>query len=370
MKDRYVILTGSKNNAGDFLIKYRAKKLFGLLRPDREIIDYDGWKPFTAEQLETVNSSKALILMGGPALQHHMYPGIYPMTKNLSDIKVPVVLMGTGYKDHNGAWDNTGNYQLSPDTLQLLKKIDATGLISSVRDYHTLNVLLGKGFKNLMMTGCPALYEPEFIGKDPVYPAEIKSIGFSLGVSYIQSEEMDQLMKNVISELRSAFPKSEFTVYFHHSINKTVKKQAEMTDWLTKNKIAFKDISNSAEELMKAYTACDLHVGFRVHSHIFSCSVSKPSVLYAEDGRGKALYTVIGGLALDAYRLIPTSLQRKVKSKLGIKQETYVPYNRLGADTINNLLVESANGYPRMRMTRRNIDLHFEEMKKFISQLP
>lgn len=48
MKDYYVILTGSKNNAGDFLIKYRAKKLFAALRSDREIVDLDAWKPFDA----------------------------------------------------------------------------------------------------------------------------------------------------------------------------------------------------------------------------------------------------------------------------------------------------------------------------------
>ena len=42
MKDQYVILTGSKNNAGDYLIKYRAKQLFANLRPDRKIIDING----------------------------------------------------------------------------------------------------------------------------------------------------------------------------------------------------------------------------------------------------------------------------------------------------------------------------------------
>ena len=41
MKDQYVILTGSKNNAGDYLIKFSAKQLFSDLRPDREIIDFN-----------------------------------------------------------------------------------------------------------------------------------------------------------------------------------------------------------------------------------------------------------------------------------------------------------------------------------------
>lgn len=43
MNDYYVILTGSKNNAGNFLIKHRAKKLFTALRNDRKLVDLDAW---------------------------------------------------------------------------------------------------------------------------------------------------------------------------------------------------------------------------------------------------------------------------------------------------------------------------------------
>ena len=47
MNESYVILTGSKNNAGDFLIKHRAKQLFAKLRPNREIIDLNAWEPLS-----------------------------------------------------------------------------------------------------------------------------------------------------------------------------------------------------------------------------------------------------------------------------------------------------------------------------------
>lgn len=80
---QYTILTGSKNNAGDFLIKYRAKQLFKELRPDRDIIDFNAWEEFDKEKLKIVNESKALILLGGPSLQKLMRPNIYKMTKNL-----------------------------------------------------------------------------------------------------------------------------------------------------------------------------------------------------------------------------------------------------------------------------------------------
>ena len=92
MKDQYVILTGSKNNAGDYLIKYRAKQLFSDLRPDRKIIDINGWEQLNTEKLAIINQSKALILMGGPALVKNMVPKAYqfdiymPKTSNFKNL--------------------------------------------------------------------------------------------------------------------------------------------------------------------------------------------------------------------------------------------------------------------------------------------
>ncbi len=76
MKEQYVVLTGGKNNAGDFLIKYRAKQLFTTFRQDRQIIDLNAWEKFDPQKLQTVNASKALILLGGPSLQKNMRPDI------------------------------------------------------------------------------------------------------------------------------------------------------------------------------------------------------------------------------------------------------------------------------------------------------
>ena len=127
MKKQYTILTGSKNNAGDFLIKYRAKQLFKELRPDIEIIDFNSWEEFDKEKLKIVNESKALILLGGPSLQKLMRPNIYKMTKNLDDIKVPIVSMGIGWKSISGNWKDTYDYPLS---IELLRRINNSGYLS------------------------------------------------------------------------------------------------------------------------------------------------------------------------------------------------------------------------------------------------
>ena len=191
----YVLLTGSKNNAGDYLIKFRAKKLLASLRPDRKVIDIDAWEPFDAKTIKMINASQALVLMGGPALQKNMYPSIYPMCENLNDIKVPVITMGIGWKSLDGAWNKSRSYPLLDTTIKLLDKIDKSGYQSSVRDYHTLNVLQGRGYKNFTMTGCHALNDLKHISAPLLETGKIKKVAFSLGVSFLESKEM---LKRVI----------------------------------------------------------------------------------------------------------------------------------------------------------------------------
>src|SRR5690606_38742409 len=215
----YVILTGSKNNAGDFLIKYRAKQLFKELRADREIIDFNAWEEFDKEKLDIVNKSKALILMGGPSLQKNMRPNIYKMTKNLDDIKVPIITMGIGWKSIAGNWENTYNYPLSEESIALLKRINNSGYLSSVRDYHTLNAIRFKGFDNFLMTGCPAYYDLKYLNQEFINPT-INKVAFSLGVSFIQSSSMDKLMKENILKCKEQFKDKDFEVVFHHSLDK------------------------------------------------------------------------------------------------------------------------------------------------------
>jgi len=92
----YVLLTGSKNNAGDYLIKSRAKDLLSAWRPDREFVDMNGWEPLSDEALDIVNGSEALVLTGGPAINTKMRPLVYALRDNLDEITVPITTFGVG----------------------------------------------------------------------------------------------------------------------------------------------------------------------------------------------------------------------------------------------------------------------------------
>jgi hypothetical protein len=368
-KDYYVLLTGSKNNAGDFLIKYRAKQLLSHFRSDREFVDLDRWQPFGNKELELVNNSKALILTGGPSLQFSMRPKVYPMVDNLNDIKVPIILMGIGYKDQNGTWENTSKYALSEETLELLKRIENSGYASGVRDYHTLNVLLNKGFKNFIMSGCPALYDIGLIDAPIADKVEINKVAFSLGVSYLDNNALFDSMTAVIASLKEYFREKDFIVIFHHKINRDHPTQERMIKWLEFMNISYQDISGSEDGLIKVYSGSDIHIGYRVHAHIFMSGISRPSILLNEDGRGKALSSFIGGIDLDCYKLPESTPMNKLLMKFNLKDKM-VPVSNLEKDLVQNLNYEITGDYPRIRMVRNNIRHYFNIMRKFIEQLP
>jgi hypothetical protein len=379
MNDRYVILTGSKNNAGDFLIKYRAKKLLAALRPDREIVDWDVWEAFDDERLKYVNASRAVILLGGPALMKHMYPNKYKLHPDLDAITAPIISMGIGWASERGEWGDVNTYELGEGTLQLLRKMDATGYRSSVRDYHTLQVLLNRGFKNVMMTGCPALYSLEHVGVTVEKDPSVKKIGFSLGVSMKHSETMFRQMQEVLLMLKRMYPDSQIETVFHHSadpdaakhgVNKAVAKiQQRYLSWLRSHGFGYVDISGSAENLVNYYSGVDLHIGYRVHAHIFMNSISKKSILLNEDGRGKALEKVIGGMTFNAFDTLRDSRLVRNLSKRTRKVSRHVDNPYLIKDLEHAIPYELETGI-KFLQPRSEIDRHFAQMKSFIAQLP
>jgi len=380
-KPYYVTLTGGKNNAGDFLIKHRAFNLFKTLRPDRDIIDFNEWEEIDDDRLEIINKAQALILLGGPGIVYNMYPnGAYKLRENLDDITVPIVTMGVGWKDPQGDWKNTYRYKLSSESIKLLDKIDTSGYSSSVRDYHTLNVLQIKGYKSFIMTGCPAYYDQDYINKYYSY-SDITRVAFSLGVSFINNTLMEKQMKSIILRLQELY--SSLEVVFHHSLDKdTIEKvygkndsehylrHKEFAIWLNYHNIKYVDISGSAKNLIDYYSKIDLHIGYRVHAHIFMNSVSKYSVLLNEDGRGKGVDKVLGGTTIDAYSEYKRDFISKVLNKLLPRYNRMKP-NIYAENELFNYL-EYDNGINNQFTTRARslIDNNFNIIKLFIKQLP
>lgn len=121
--------------------------------------------------------------------------------------------------------------------------------------------------------------------------------------------------------------------------------------------------------MIDQYSKSDLHVGYRVHAHILASSISKPSILIAEDGRGKGLYQVIGGLIFDGFRDVKKDYFTKIIRKFRIA-DTYNALPRLHQDILNAIDYEIKTGCPRIGVVRQNINNHFSIMKDFLESLP
>ena len=137
---------------------------------------------------------------------------------------------------------------------------------------------------------------------------------------------------------------------------------------------------------MELYRDCDLHVGFRVHAHIFFLSIRKPTFLLQVDGRGRALSETLGlpDVPLVSKSAVSLGLGR-IKSSLpprvihtladiGIARRANERVERLdrGAITaiVKDIETELTNAFPRFQDMGAILDDHFGEMVRFLKSLP
>ena len=362
-KNYYTVITGAKDNAGDFLIKTRATQLLTKLRPDRELVHFDSWDSLVDEKLSVVNNSKAVLLAGGPSVQTTMYPGVYKLCSSIDQIKVPVICLGVGSKHHNFNELGWRNYLLSTESLKLLKKVNNSGYLSSVRDDFTLNVLKQKGFTNFINTGCPALYNFEEQPENNI--EKIQSILFSLGVSYKFSKSMFRQMKEVISFLNKHYL---IRIALHHSIDKFDLRLSEILNWLNQQDIEIIDLSKGSDRLMQEYNSCDLHVGYRVHAHIYRLSLRKPSILLAEDSRGMGVKETITSNVINAYSPMKLNIINRFKIKFSRNKDLFLP----NVDLINTIsrILNNRDLLFDSKSVKESINNRLEIMNSFTNQLP
>jgi len=367
MNEYYVVLSGAKNNSGDYYIGHRARQLFRALRPDREIVEYPAWLPLDSEKLAIINRSQALLLVGGPALRPDIWPGVYPLTPDLSNIKVPIVTLGVGYKGATGDWNETRHSGFTPASLTLLSRINKNATPSSVRDFHTLNVLQSQGFHNFVMTGCPGLYSFPHLGSQLLH-APKPILGISPGTTFASNASAKSQLIKVVRTLAEKYGTENCRIAFHHTIDtqKYIKAygnlsaflsaQQELAKLFTSAGLEVVDVSGESEAMLAFYQSVDIHVGYRVHAHLLMCSISKPSILIAEDGRGGASRGVLGGLVFDAW--------------LNNHQEPLQACPEVAEEICRHLEYETVHGFPRLSNPRRTIDALFPTMANFFQGLP
>lgn len=342
----YTLLFGAKKNVGDFLILDRAMKLLKHHQPNHELNLVKRWLPID-EHIGEINKSKAIILCGGPAYQKETYPGIYPLTERLEDIKVPIIPFGLGWFSEYSEqkWQD---FRFSNVSQLFLEKIHRSIPISSTRDYYTESILKNHGFHNTIMTGCPAWYELDYIHKDFKKINNVKSVVVTTAQDNVYHAQNIDLLKKT----KEIFKNAELFCVFHRGILRDSETSASEEHDLLKIKeraerLGYKIIDAAYDvKNIEFYNECDVHIGYRVHAHIYFLSVRKPSFLLHEDGRGRGFSEALN-LSNDLPAYLSSSL-----------------------DTLfDNIDKEYINEFSGFLGTEQKFQIYYNNMKSFLSSL-
>jgi hypothetical protein len=286
-----VTVRGAYGNAGDHLIGRRAHALLAAhVDDDIQTIDR---RAITDDSYDLMNRARAVLLTGGPAYQRQIHPGIYPL--DLDRVKVPVVPYGLGWKARTDATPQS--FEFTPESREFVRRIHAGSTIqSSARCYQTAELLKATGVDNVLMTGCPVWYDEARLADDYVFPQQIRRVVISLPAK--PRGDTVALARHIAKR----FPKAEKYISYQSGF----KAQSRLVDIRRRveraaaARVGFEpvDFQGDADAMMSFMSGMDLHVGYRVHSHLYSLSQRITSVLLAEDSRAIGQAEATGGHAV------------------------------------------------------------------------
>jgi len=373
----YIILRRAKKNVGDFLIVERGKKILETLRPEHELVELDSWSPLDL-YLDKINEAAAVIICGGPGYQPRFYPKIYPLVKDLNRIKPPIIPLGLGWMGFPGDEITLRRFKFTSTSMKVLTKIHKEIEVTSCRDCLTKEVLRRHGFTNVVVTGCPALYDIDKIGKPFDIPSRIQKIVFTPAQNPLYNNQSKEVMK----KLKEIFPYSDRYCVFHRGLK--VDENTSIRDAKNANDLRNEALKQDYEVVNAAYNVkniefyreCDLHVGYRLHGHIYFLSQRKPSFLLHEDGRGRGFSETFSSKGIDAWKRVKigtifegihsSKLQRAIK-RFGL----YIKPNKYAISILERYIREEIdNDFPQFRVLDRIIDQHYERMFDFVKSLP
>lgn len=300
----YIILNRAKKNLGDFLILNRFLKLLKYFRPDVETELLDGLDDLEKQSdIDHLNSAQAIIFYGGPGYRNDMYPAVYPLVKNLDKIKTRFFTGGMGSSFYPVNEENIRSFKFNRQTQALLERINSTTPVLGARDIITLRILRRNGIDKSILTGCPVWYDLESIGKKFEAPAALNKIVFTPPARL----HFFPQAKSLLGALKKNFASAEIIVSFQRGLTEDefstpdeIKANRDFAEFAGGLKCETVDTSYD-EKKIEFYNNCDMHVGYRVHGHIWFLSKRKPTILVAEDSRGVGILQTIKTPGIKAF---------------------------------------------------------------------
>ncbi len=378
MSAAYVLLSGAKRNVGDFLITERAVALLRRLRPDRELRVVPAWEPLEPRS-EVVRDAKAILIAGGPGFQPAMVPEVYPLAERLDDLPCGVTPLGVGWKGRAGDAYAVRTYAFSERSRAALRWMAERTPALGCRDELTQEVLRRHGIENTALVGCPAWYDLSSLGKDLEPPKTVERVVFTPAQLHALRDQSVEVARR-IAEI---FPRAQKICSFHRGLDEAgpwmPRADAENNRALAAEVDALGfdvvDVSGDTSKIL-FYDECTLHVGYRVHAHLYFASKRKPSLLVEEDGRGAGASQALGVRGVPAFRRarLGRQLLRRLPGRLAGRESAALGPYRVDAGApaaLDRLLREDLDtGFARFARLGSTIDRHFARMQDFLRGLP
>jgi hypothetical protein len=362
----FALMTRANKNVGDDLIHQRGRRLFEHAAPGTPYVIGNAFKRLD-EALPAAerDALRGIIVPGGPGARRDITK-IYPFLEDARTRGIPVYFLGVGSRFFPGSLTHAGPIldDASAERLRTLSQHAPIG----VRDYLTRRALEDCGVR-AQLNGCPAWYALEQIDQRPPLPKRVERIAFTTPADLPFFMQSIALLRRV----RSALPSARILIGLHHGLSFDDVAMAEaherVLDAARELRCEHVDLSGSSDNL-RAYDDCDLHIGYRVHAHIYFMSLRKPSFLLAEDSRGIGVLHALGGVGRSAWNeLANLSTSRELLKRL--RPELLALPDTDIAEWLDLALERELDlGFPHVETAARIIDRTFHDhMVPFIQRI-
>ncbi|WP_299290873.1 polysaccharide pyruvyl transferase family protein [Nitrosopumilus sp.] len=358
----YAITIPTSTNVGDYLISKSAKRIIKEIKGDVEIIEFPMQKDLQ-DNLKEINECDAMIIPHFAIRDPGMYPETYRLVKDLKQIKVPIFPLGAGWKGFPGDYNTVKTLEYSPKTRKFLQYIANQVETVLCRDYFTCQVLKNHNISNVVMGGDIAWYDFDMMGKEMNRKREIKKIVFTTPHAPWFNKQAMETMKM----LEKLYPNATKICAMHSGLNL---EDDEVGKYGQQIGFEVRDVSKDLEKI-EFYKECDLHVGYRLHAHIFFLRNRNPSVLLHEDGRGTGFSYTVGIGGFDAFKIME-GLKKKIHFATHKGRERIMAADMQIPKKVKNFLEEENQSYFRRYVgIPKMFDQTFQQvMKPWIESIP
>lgn len=284
-------------NIGDGFI---LNSLTQLLLPNECKYLFTSRKPLSDSDIHKINSTKALILAGANQLNDNftIVPGMD--VNKLEKINIPIIPFGIGI---HGIQKQ--NQRMSELTKNILKVIHEKIKFSSWRCPLTIEYLnnnLPELAAKFMLTGCPVMYDDKILSYSKFssdaktivvtvterldfWDREVKTIDFVYD-NYRKSQKILSLHQDFLELENKVNPRQS---KFFKTLQIKVLRKYDKTPLSLREYARHKGFQifkpTSIDKCFNLYNNCDMHIGSRLHAHLYFISQTKKSFVTYVDER-------------------------------------------------------------------------------------